>query len=98
MERKNCWEATNCGWEPGGENAVRFDRICPAALPGDHNGVNRGVHRGRFCWAVSGTLCNGCDGEVQGEFEDKLESCLNCTFFNQVNDDESNNFILTPLK
>jgi len=94
MERKNCWEVKKCGREPSGENVEKLG-VCPAALPNEYNGVNKGKHAGRFCWAVAGTLC---EGEVQGTYAKKLMGCLGCEFLKQVNEEEGRNFILTPQK
>jgi hypothetical protein len=93
MKRINCWEAMKCGRQPGGENAEQLG-ICSAALPNEEfEGVNKGEHCGRFCWAIAGTLCGG---NVQGTFAKKLLACLECEFLKQVNDDEGRYFILTP--
>jgi hypothetical protein len=94
LERRNCWEVKKCGREPGGKNSKELG-VCPATLPNEYDGVNRGTHAGRFCWAVAGTLCKG---EMQGTYAKKLMSCLNCGFLNQVNEDEGRNFILVPQK
>ena len=92
MKRKNCWEVLKCGRQPGGENAEKLG-VCPAALPSEYDGVNRGEQSGRFCWAVAGTFCNG---ELQGTYAKKLMNCINCEFFKQVNEDEGRNFVLIP--
>jgi methyl-accepting chemotaxis protein len=63
---KNCWEIKNCGRIPGGRKAADMG-VCPA-YP-DH---------GRDCWAVAGTFCGG---KVQGTSAQKLESCMECDFF-----------------
>ena len=76
MKPKNCWEFKKCGREPDGENADELG-ICPAALPGSHNGTNEGKFRERFCWAIAGTFC---DGEIQGTFAKKLINCMDCNF------------------
>ena len=81
-----------CGREPGGKHEREFGP-CPAALPGEGDGVNRGKFRGRVCWSVTGTLCNG---QVQGPFARKMLGCLNCRFLQSVQDTESNSFILMP--
>jgi len=92
MERKNCWEVMTCGREPGGKH-VEEKGICPAAQPGDYDGLNSGEYGGRFCWVVSGTLCNG---RVQGTFANKLGDCLKCRFQRQVSEEEGRSFCLTP--
>src|SRR5665648_944927 len=69
MVRRNCWEAMKCGRQPAGEDAEQLG-ACPAALPNEHfDGVNKGKHCGRFCWAVAGTLCGG---KVQGNHAKKF--------------------------
>lgn len=92
MERKNCWEVSQCGRQPGGENVERLG-VCPAAVPSAYDGTNKGTCAGRFCWAVAGTMC---EGRVQGTYADKLVNCLACDFFKRVNDEEGRNFILAP--
>jgi hypothetical protein len=95
MVRRNCWEAMKCGRQPAGEDAEELG-ACPAALPNEHfDGVNKGTHCGRFCWAVAGTLCGG---KVQGNHAKKFMDCLRCEFLKQVNEDEGRNTILTPIE
>ena len=91
MERKNCWKIMACGRQPGGDNAEALG-VCPAALPGEFDGVNQGERGGRFCWAVAGTLCLG---KVQGSFAMKLMDCIQCRFFQQVQDEQGRDFVLT---
>lgn len=50
MERLNCWEYRKCGREVAGANAEELG-VCPAALPGEHDGTNKGRFGGRICWA-----------------------------------------------
>lgn len=69
-----------CGLEPGGVNADR-DGVCPAASELSYSGINGGTNAGRFCWAVSGTLCRD---ERQGYYADKREKCLECDFYHTV--------------
>jgi hypothetical protein len=90
--RKNCWEIMKCGREPDAEN-VNKPSICPAAVSGDYDGMNKGRYRGRFCWAVTGTLC---DGEVQGTHAKKLMDCIQCEFLKCVNEQEGRYFKLSP--
>jgi len=92
--KKNCWEMKNCGREPDGENAKELG-ICPAAIPGEFDGINEGNSAGRFCWAVAGTMCENI---VQGTFANKFLNCINCDFFKQVNEEENREFILTHKK
>ena len=91
MERKNCWEVKKCGRQPGGENIKELG-ICAATLPNEYDDINKGKNGGRFCWAITGTLCNG---EVQGIYAKKLKDCLVCEFLNQAHKEEERLFILT---
>lgn len=88
--RQNCWEVLECGRQPGGVNADELG-VCPAATNASLNGLNGGHNAGRFCWAVTGTLCNG---EVCGTFAQKQASCLVCPFLQQVRTEEGHNFLL----
>lgn len=56
-----------------------------------HNGLNDGTKGGRICWAVAGTFCGG---EVQGEYAQKIDSCMDCDFFKLVKREEHPNFKL----
>jgi len=80
----NCWQVMLCGREPGGKNAAAHG-VCPAAADRSWNGINSGVCGGRICWAVSGTFCDGC---VQGSYVEKRPSCLDCDFYQMVQDEE----------
>lgn len=80
----NCWEYSKCGREQGGNKAKELG-VCPAALDSSFDGINRGKHGGRVCWAVAGTFC---EGEKQGAFAEKRSSCINCDFFKLVNSEE----------
>ncbi len=94
MDRHNCWEVMKCGRQPAGDSAETLG-ICPATLTGEFDGVNKGNHGGRFCWAIAGTLCGG---ETQGTYSMKIRDCLHCEFLKQVQKDEDRHFILTPQK
>ena len=80
----NCWEVMMCGRERGGLKTAELG-ICPAAADASFDGINSGKCGGRICWAVAGTLCGGC---VQGSFADKRCSCLNCDFYQMVQEEE----------
>jgi eukaryotic-like serine/threonine-protein kinase len=82
--RRNCWEVKKCGREPGGQ-MVGQDGVCPAASDGTFDGINSGRCGGRICWAVAGTLCGG---RAQGTFAEKRASCLNCEFYQLVQNEE----------
>lgn len=79
-----------CGHQPGNSNGPVFC-TCPtimiSAYPdGKYNG---GVFLGRRCWRIAGTLC---EGEVQGIFAQKIDSCRKCSFFQKVQEEEGENF------
>jgi hypothetical protein len=81
----------NCGREPEGRNADKLG-VCPAAISEARDGVNRGAHGGRFCWAIAKTLCRG---DVQATLAEKLHICLACPFLQGVQDQEGREFVLT---
>ena len=82
--RLNCWEVMMCGREMGGKNADEYG-VCPAAADESFDAINSGKCGGRICWAVAGTFCGGC---VQGSFAEKRCSCLNCDFYQMVQEEE----------
>ena len=65
----NCWDVKKCGRTPGDAKAEELG-VCPA-YP-DH---------GKDCWAVAGTLCGG---KVQGSAAAKLDSCMECQFYQDL--------------
>jgi CRP-like cAMP-binding protein len=73
-----------CGREPGGTAAAESG-VCPAATDATFDGINSGACAGRFCWAVSGTLCGGTR---QGTFARKRETCVECHFYQRVQAEE----------
>ncbi|RUA02719.1 MAG: serine/threonine protein kinase [Deltaproteobacteria bacterium] len=83
-KKLNCWEVTRCGREPGGRSAEKSG-VCPAAADISFDGINSGVCGGRICWAVAGTFCGGC---IQGSFAEKRASCLECDFYQMVQEEE----------
>ena len=89
--RQNCWDVMKCGRQPGGDKVEELG-VCPAAKPSKYDGVNNGIHAGRFCWAISGTFC---DGKPKGSYARQLTECFNCDFLRQVNREEGLDFILT---
>ncbi len=93
MKKRNCWEFKKCGRELGGAN-IGEKGVCAAAIPSKFSGTNKGVHGGRFCWAIRDTICDISDQE---SFQSKLMTCLDCQFFKEVQDQEEENFTLIPL-
>ena len=89
MAKVNCWEYLQCGREPGGVNVGEMG-VCPVAEAADMDNTNGGVNAGRFCWAVSGTLCHG---RVQGHFAQKLGDCVSCEFYWHVRKQEGRDFV-----
>lgn len=88
MKKKNCWEVKQCGREPGGKNSATMG-VCIAAKDESVNGLNGGKNGGRVCWGVAGTLC---EGEVQGNYADKIGSCIRCEFYLQVKKEEGDDW------
>ncbi|MEW6109321.1 MAG: two-CW domain-containing protein [Nitrospirota bacterium] len=84
QKKKNCWEHMKCGRELGGEKAKDLG-VCPANLEKKLNGVHDGFMAGRACWVVAGTFCKG---KVQGTFVQKLDDCVNCSFYQRVKEEE----------
>lgn len=88
MIKLNCWEFKKCGREPGGEQVKELG-VCPAAVESRTNGVNNGSNGGRACWAITGTFCGG---KVQGTHAVKMCNCLNCDFYQAVQNEERPGF------
>lgn len=86
--KKNCWEFTKCGREPGGINE-RETGTCPAATNTKLDGVHGGTLAGRACWVVAGTFCQG---SIQGTFAQKLKDCTLCQFYQLVRKQEGANY------
>jgi len=79
-----------CGKEPTEEDFFFSEEgTCPAATAFYLDGVNDGRNAGRACWAVAGTLCGG---DVQGEYAEKIKSCMECEFYIQVRTEERDRF------
>ena len=66
----SCWEFKRCGREERGSKVHELG-VCPAYTQG----------AGDACWLIAGTLCGGT---VQGTYAQKLETCLDCDFFQQL--------------
>lgn len=80
MRRANCWEVLSCGRGPEGDRPH-----CPAATDLTADGINGGRNAGRVCWAIAGTFCEGLP---DGAHATNLASCLGCSFFRQVLEEE----------
>ncbi|MGC2061527.1 MAG: hypothetical protein WA610_01015 [Thermodesulfovibrionales bacterium] len=93
LAKKNCWEYKKCGRETGGEHVTELG-ICPAAEEGRLDGIHSGKNAGRSCWIVAGTLCQG---NVQGSFAQKYQSCEQCDFYRIVKEEEFPRFELSVL-
>ncbi|MGO9262852.1 MAG: two-CW domain-containing protein [Bryobacteraceae bacterium] len=89
--RANCWEVKKCGRQPGGGRVVELG-ACPAAQA-HTSGLNGGIHAGRICWAIAGTLCGG---KIQGTFAQKVANCMACEFYRAVRQEEGSTFMLMP--
>ena len=87
--QQNCWEFKHCERQPGGKKTGEFG-VCPAAIEGRTNGINRGENGGRCCWAVAGTFCGG---KVQGAFAAKLANCTACEFYKNVQQEEGSGIV-----
>jgi protein gp37 len=88
--KPNCWEITSCGRQSGGDRVDELG-ICPAAVDTSCDGINSGVNAGRFCWAITGTLCGS---RVHDIFALKIEECLECRVLQRVADEEGEDFVL----
>lgn len=80
----NCWEYNKCGREQSGKKVDELG-VCPAAVDDSFDDINSGKNGGRVCWAIAGTFC---EGEIQGTFADKRDSCSSCKFFKMVNSED----------
>jgi len=86
--KANCWEFTGCGRAPGGEH-VKQSGICPASLEERLNDLHGGLNAGRACWAIVGTMCGG---KVQSTFAQKYKTCVTCTFYKKVREEEDRSY------
>lgn len=87
-KKLNCWEFKRCGREVDGFRVAELG-ICPACMEARTDGMNNGVNGGRVCWAVSGTFCGG---NIQGTFAQKVATCVDCDFYQYVQEDEGELF------
>jgi hypothetical protein len=88
--KANCWNIKKCGRETGGSQAKSLEP-CPAATAAIYNGINHGSNGGRYCWRISGTLCNGTP---DAHFASKIETCGQCQVFRTIIREEGTNFVL----
>ncbi len=88
LNKQNCWEAFQCGYQSGGRN-IHMLGICPAGLQESIDGIHGGKYAGRACWAVAGTFCGN---RIQGTSALKWGMCRNCGFFWQVRKEERRNY------
>lgn len=73
LENANCWEHTACGFEAGGENALRHG-ACPAY-----------PHHGRACVNLENTLCHLAHNTTAGLLPiTRSKNCQRCGFFNNA--------------
>ena len=90
-KKQNCWEFSACGREQGGVHEKELG-VCPAAIEVRLDKVHEGKNGGRACWIVAGTLC---EGKPEGSFVRKHKNCTSCDFYNQVELEEKEAFLLT---
>ena len=84
-EKLNCWEYMQCGREFGGSRVEELG-TCAAATQAEWDGVHGGTNAGRYCWAITGTLCGG---QVQGLYACKMLDCVaRCPFYRTVSKQE----------
>ena len=72
---ENCWEFKKCGRQPGGTMADELG-VCPVTTASFADGLNRGINGGRICWAI------------HGQFHKEIGCCINCDFFNLIEEEE----------
>ncbi len=93
MKKLNCWEAKQCGRQPGGTH-VKDLGICPATVDTRLHGSHGGKMAGRACWVLAGTLCGG---KEQGTFAAKYHNCEKCDFYRQVKLEEGPSYTLSIM-
>ena len=89
-EKQNCWEFKKCGREPGGTNAEEKG-ICKATSDTQLDGIHGGKNAGRCCWVVAGPLC---DYAERGTFARKEDACIECDFYELVEQEVGSDFII----
>ena len=93
MTKSNCWEAKNCGREPGGGKAGEFG-VCPVSTEIRLDGIHGGKNAGRACWIVAGSMG---DGKIQGTYAEKYANCSKCDFYMKVKSEEQGNLKMTAI-
>ncbi len=73
MQKLNCWQFKNCGFEKGGLLADGHSE-CPVSTCLKLDGMNDGRGAGRACWMVAKTANSPCYGR----------SCHSCDFYRRV--------------
>ncbi len=69
----NCWESTRCGFEEGGENALKHG-VCPAY-----------PDMGRECTSLQTTQCRLRSSEIAGTFPLRNKrDCHKCRFYHHL--------------
>ena len=91
MSKLNCWEVQKCGREPGG-HAVGGQGPCPASVASTLDGVHGGLNSGRTCWVLAGTFCAG---QVVGSAAKRLNTCMECSFYQLVLREEGDDLVPT---
>ncbi len=79
MNKLNCWEYMECGYEIGGHNANESD-VCPVAAETAANGLNGGDNGGRLCWLIF----DNCNQDIRCSGSGHKSSCCDCEFKSQV--------------
>jgi hypothetical protein len=93
MKKVNCWDFKRCGREIGGSKSRELG-VCPSAMESRLNGAHGGLHAGRACWVVAGTLCGGTE---QGSFAQKFHNCEKCDFYQAVRKEEAGKFVYSSV-
>ena len=86
--KANCWEYKHCGREEGGANASERGP-CRASTHAACDGINTGANAGRICWSIAGTLSGGT---AECCFAEEQLTCLDCDFYQKVEEEEGGAF------
>ncbi|XCN73073.1 MAG: two-CW domain-containing protein [Candidatus Electrothrix aestuarii] len=77
----NCWEAKNCGREPGGEKITLYG-VCPIATATSLDGTHGGKNGGRCCWEIIPLVAELYDKSLV--CSGGLHECYKCDFYHSV--------------